>query len=46
MENKNKNQKEYPGSSEDTYSKTTAENVKQATCQLNNNPRRTDNKMP
>lgn len=46
MKNKTKNQKEYPGSAEDTYSKATAENVKQATCQLNNNPRRTDDMMP
>lgn len=46
MENKIKNQKEYPGAAEDTYSKATAENVKQATSHLDNNPRSSADKMP
>lgn len=46
MENKIRNEKKYPGASEDIYSKATPEAVKQATSHLDNNPLSTADKMP
>lgn len=37
-----KDQKEFPGATDDIYAKATPQAVRETTCELNNNPRNTE----
>lgn len=40
------NEQKYPGATDNIYTKDRPKAVKEATCEMNNNPRNSDSKMP